>query len=404
MKIIKYLNIASKALIQNKVRTSLTLIGIVIGIASVIAIFAISQGATKSVTGELGSLGTKTISVSPGKSSGRGDGPETPSNTNLTLKKELYEVIENKLPANLYDSKYASFSSSFDISYRNKVASGTVVGVGSQYPLAANDKLVAGRSLSQKDILIGNKVAVIPENLQKDLFGSRSSLGQNITIKGIDLTVAGVVKSSGFGGGQATIPLGVMQNNLSTSQDFSSITVISIDGKQSLLETTLKKILLKYYNLDDDTNANFTISNSQSIIDSANKVTALFTLALTAIAGLSLLVGSIGIMNIMLVTVSERTKEIGLRKALGAKVSDILSQFLTEAVLVTLVGGIIGVIVGWVASVLATTLSKGQIQAEITPVSVLIACGISCSIGIIFGFYPAWKASRLQPIDALRYE
>jgi putative ABC transport system permease protein len=407
MSILNYLSIALKSLMQNKVRTFLTLLGIVIGIGSVIALLAISKGATSSITSQFSALGTNTVTVNPGapnnsSGAGRPPGAGALQSSNLTLENEVLGKIENQLDSDLYSAISPTYSKSFDISFKDKTRSASVIGVTPNYFLANSVTLNSGRRFTNNELNNNSKLIIIPQSMSEKLFNKESAIGKSVTVESQDLEVIGVSQSSGFGADRAFIPLGLMQNSLEKTDTYSNIAIVAQDGKVGQVEASLKKILLKYYNVDNEDDANFNVTTSQNLIDTANTVTATLSALLVAIGGISLLVGGIGIMNIMLVTVSERTREIGLRKALGAKISNILIQFLLEALVVTLIGGIIGIIFGWLVSLAAGVLFN--FTAVLTWDSILLACGVSCMIGVVFGFYPAYNASKLQPIQALRSE
>jgi len=272
-----------------------------------------------------------------------------------------------------------------------------------------NIEVEAGSFISDQNIKSLSKVAVLGPTARDDLFGEETEVaGQTIRIRGMEFKVIGITKSkggTGFGSqdDMIFIPLSTAQRFLAGDQYVTTISVQAKDSESmSLIQQAVTDLLLERHKISDPQSADFSTLNQSDIVATASSITQTFTILLAAVAGISLLVGGIGIMNMMLTTVTERTKEIGLRKAIGAKRRDISSQFLTEAVALTLIGGIIGVMLGWLVSFAVTSL--GLIQTKVSPSSVILAFGVSAAIGIIFGYYPARRAAALNPIEALRYE
>ena len=272
-----------------------------------------------------------------------------------------------------------------------------------------NLEIESGAFISEQNIKKLSKVAVLGPTTRDDLFGEDSNpLGQKIRINKIDFTVVGITKSKGGTGFQSQddiifIPLSTAQRYLSGGEYVSSISVEIQDEKfMSDAETAITNLLLERHNISDPQLADFSIMNQADVLETMTSVSNTMTIFLGAIAGISLLVGGIGIMNMMLTTVTERTREIGLRKALGAKSREINVQFLTESIFLTLIGGIIGVIFGWIVSLGINKFAN--ITTSVSTWSIILAVGVSALVGIVFGYYPARRAARLNPIEALRYE
>ena len=391
------------ALTANKVRTSLTMLGIIIGIGSVIAMVSIGQGAQASIQSSIQRLGSNLLTVFPGAlqpgrgivSSGRGAAQ--------SLKNEDVEVIKSiegvSLVAPELDRRFQIVSSA------GNNTNSTVIGTVADYAQIRNMVVASGSFFTDTQNVSLAKAAVLGSTAATDLFGDQDPIGQTVKINGVIFRVVGVLQSKG-GSGFANIddtlfiPLNTMQKIL-TGVDYLSSMAISVADKyqMSAVQAQATELLTAKHRVSE---ADFSIISQADILGTLNQVTDAFTLFLAAIASISLVVGGIGIMNMMLTTVTERTKEIGLRKAIGATRGDINIQFLTEAIALTLIGGAIGVALGWGVAVTITTL--GLIQTQVSITSVLLAFGVSALIGIIFGYYPARRASRLNPIEALRYE
>lgn len=395
------------SLSSNKVRSGLTMLGIVIGISSVIAMTAIGNGAQSSIQANIQSIGANLISISPGAqrstgtqvSSGRG------SAKSLTLADA--QAIEKSVTG--IQAIAPEVSSRYQVTAKGTNTNTTITGTTPSYLSVRNMEVEEGNFVSDQNVSSGAKVAVIGPTVRDDLFGADSTaIGQTIRIKQIQFKIIGVTKSKGGAG--FNNPDNVIFIPVTTAQRYFSgdeyVTSISVSAESADVTTQVQAdvttLLLERHHIDDPALADFSTQNQADIIATVSSVTGTFTILLSAIAGISLLVGGIGIMNMMLTTVTERTREIGLRKAIGAKKRDISRQFLVEAVALTFIGGFFGVVLGWLISFGVTKL--GILQTEVSIGSVLLAFGVSASIGIIFGYYPARRAARLNPIDALRHE
>ena len=406
MKTIDVLEETYAALSANKVRTSLTMLGIIIGISSVIAMTAIGNGAKASIQSSIQSIGSNLVIITPGAQRSFG-GPSTGRGSAQTLTVADGQAITNTI------SNVSAVA--LDVSGRQQVtAKGTntntsVIGTTSSYAAVRNVTVTDGNFLSDANINSAAKVAVIGPTTSDDLFGVGSeAVGQTIRIKGNEFKVIGVTVAkggSGFTNADDTIyiPYTTAQHYLTGNEYLTEIDISAADATNTTqVQTDATNLLLSLHHISDPTAADFSVLNQSDIIATASSVTGTFTILLAAVAGISLLVGGIGIMNMMLTTVTERTREIGLRKAIGAKPKDISIQFLTESVALTFIGGIIGVILGSLIAYLVTSL--GIIQTQVSLSSILLAFGVSAGIGIIFGWYPATRAARMSPIEALRYE
>ncbi len=396
------------SLAANKVRTALTMLGIIIGIGSVITMVSIGQGAQSSIQSSIQSIGSNLIIVSPGAQRSFGYGPSGGRGAAKTLTIDDVNAISTEV-ANIAAIS-PELSGRYQITAKGTNSNTSVAGVESAYTTVHNITIGDGSFVTDQDVANRSKVAVIGPTTRDDLFGADvSAIGQSIRINGMGFKVVGITKSKGSSGfnnqdDAVYIPLTTYQLFLlGDSTHVTSLSISAVDAtSMTQVQADITNILLERHKISLAANADFNVLNQADIVSAASSVTGTFTILLAAVAGISLIVGGIGIMNMMLTTVTERTREIGLRKAIGAKRADISIQFLTEAVVLTLIGGAIGVILGWLASYIVTTL--GVLQTSISITSVLLAVGVSAAIGIIFGYYPARRASRLNPIEALRYE
>ncbi|MGC8651408.1 MAG: ABC transporter permease [Minisyncoccia bacterium] len=392
-----------RAILSNKTRSGLTVLGIVIGIASVIAMVSIGQGTQSMITSTIQNLGSNLLTIIPGAvmqggmSLGRG--------TVQTLKIEDVGVVQG-----VSGVKYVSP----EVSRRYQIIASTglntnssVMGVSEDYLSVRNMTINNGSYFTESQMNNLSKVAVLGSNAVSDLFGDTDPINKTIRINKVTFRVIGVFETKGSSGfnnldDMVFVPLMTMQKIL-TGNEYLSDIVVQVEDKNMMtqVQSDLTFALAEKHQVDPQ-NPDFSVISQADILSSLNQVTNTFTLFLSAIAGISLIVGGIGIMNMMLTNVTERTREIGLRKAIGAIKRDIVLQFLSEAIILTSIGGIIGIMLGYLLSILVGKVMS--ITTVVTPSAILLAFGVSAGIGIIFGYYPSRKAANLNPIDALRYE
>jgi ABC-type antimicrobial peptide transport system permease subunit len=393
------------AVTANKTRTGLTMLGIVIGIGSVIAMVAVGQGAQKSIEESIQSIGSNLLMIQPG--SVRSAGVSAGRGNAKTLTIADAEAIGSQIAK--VKAVSPELSSRYQVTAKGQNTNTQIIGVTADYASVRSLEVDLGSFIRSKDSVGASKVAVLAPTTRDDLFGtSTNPVGQTISINKINFTVIGVTKAKGGSGfnnqdDSVFVPLKTAQLYLSGNEYLSTIS-IQADSQDVLTEVQnqVSQLLLARHKITDSTKADFQIMNQADIVETASSVTGTFTALLAAIAGISLLVGGIGIMNMMLTTVTERTREIGLRKSIGAKRRDISQQFLAEAVLLTFFGGVIGIVFGWLASLAIAKFANTT--TSVSGSSVLLAFAVSAAIGIIFGYYPAQRAAKLNPIDALRYE
>lgn len=393
------------SLSANKIRSGLTVLGIVIGIASVITMVSIGQGAQNAIAANIQSIGSNLIIVRPGAQRSGGLSGGAGSSQSLTM--EDANALQNEVQN--ISAVAPEVSQRYQITAKGTNTNTQVVGTVPPYLVVRNISMDSGLFLNDQYVRSSAKVAVLGPTTRDDLFGvGADPIGKTIRIKGVDFEVIGVTKAKGGSGftnpdDYIYIPISSAQHFLTGTIFVSSISIAANSSDViSAVEEQITNLLLGRHNISDPKSADFSLVNQADIIATASSITGTFTTLLASIAGISLLVGGIGIMNMMLTTVTERTREIGLRKAVGIRKEYILWQFLSEAVALTFFGGVIGVILGWLASLLVTKFAG--LETVIAPSSVLLAFGVSSLVGILFGFYPARRAANLTPIDALRYE
>lgn len=395
------------ALSANKARSGLTVLGIVIGISSVIAMIAIGQGAQGSIQSSIQSIGSNLVLVTPGVQRTPGAQVSAGRGSARSLTQEDADAISQEIV--LARAVAPEISGRYQITSKGKNTNTSVVGVTASYPTVRNVEVEQGSFISDQNLRSLSKVAVLGSTTSLDLFGEGvDPIGQAIRIKNIEFKIIGVMKAkggSGFGSqdDMIFIPLTSAQRFLVGDAYVSTISVSAEEASSMKeIQQQITDLLLARHHISDPTLADFSIMNQADIVATASSITQTFTVLLAAVAGISLLVGGIGIMNMMLTNVTERTKEIGLRKAIGAKRRDITLQFLSEAVALTFFGGAIGVFLGWAVSF--GVMYLGILQTSVSMFSVVLAFGVSAGIGIVFGYYPARRAARMNPIEALRYE
>ena len=383
------------------------MLGIVIGISSVIALIAIGNGAQSSIQSSIQSIGSNLIIVMPGATRTPGSIVSAGRGTAQSLTNEDATAIASQVSGVV--AADPEVSSNKQVTFQGTNTRTTILGTGDQYPTVRNLQIADGSYFTQNQITSLARVAVIGPTVVTDLMATGTEpVGQEIVIGGDTFTVIGVTVAKGGSGftnqdDQIFIPLTTAQQLFTGNKYLSTISVEADNtNDMAAVQADITTLLLGRHSISNPTNADFSTINQADIAATASGITQTFTILLAAVAGISLLVGGIGIMNMMLTTVTERTREIGLRKAIGAKKSDISTQFLVEAVSLTFIGGGIGVALGILASYLVTTF--GGITTSVTSSSVILAFCVSAGIGIIFGYYPARRAASLNPIEALRYE
>jgi putative ABC transport system permease protein len=400
-----------QAIVSNKVRSGLTILGIVIGIGSVIAMISVGQGAQNSIQESIQSIGSNLIMVSPGfnrnagpVSAGRGGAQTLTLDDADTIASEVQNI----------GAVAPDTSRRYQAVVGSNNTNTSIVGTTPAYATIRNVEIGEGKFFTDSEVLSNAKVAVLGNTTMQDLFGTDADpaevVGETVKINKIEFKIVGVTKakttSGGFGSqdDRILIPISTFQKILSNDKYISTISISALDSGESMTQaqSDIKALLLERHKIKDETQADFNIMNQADIISTASSVTSIFTALLSSIAAISLIVGGIGIMNMMLTNVTERTKEIGLRKAIGAQEGDISKQFLLESIVLTVIGGAVGVLLGIVIAYLITTFAS--IATSVSTGAVLLSLGVASVIGIVFGYYPAKKAAKMNPIDALRYE
>ncbi len=399
------LRIAWGGIAANKLRSGLTILGMTIGVASVIVLIAVGNGSSAAVKSQIQNLGTNVLIVMAG---GQRGGARASTSASVSLTKQDAEALQSSSLApdvksaspvvNATDVKLVYGSSSYEPS--------SVVGTTPSYLTAHNDKLSEGSSFSAADVKAHKRVAVVGQTVVEELFGGQSPVGQNVKLSGSNFEIVGVLAHKGSNG--ASNQDDVVIAPISTAQDsltgFGSIDSITVQAKSesalNAAEAEVTQTLEERHKITNTEEPGFQVLNQGSLLETSSSTSSVFTTLLGEVAAISLLVGGIGVMNIMLVSVTERTREIGIRKAIGARRADILTQFLTEAVLVSLIGGLLGVLVGVVGS----QFPIAGVHPEVATYSIFLAFGAAALSGLFFGTYPAARAAALRPIEALRFE
>ena len=403
MNILESFKMATTTLLANKLRSSLTMLGIMIGNASVIAMIGIGEGAQKFATQQFEALGPNTLFISPGSPEGQNTAILTPKTLVLAdaeaIAKQI-STVKNVAP---------DITNEITINYRNKNSNSSVIGTTPTYLTVRNFKIARGRFFNALDVKRYQPVAILGPDLAKKLFGSQNPIGQQVQIQNVAFQVIGLTVAKGSFLGEnnddsAFIPITTMSSRVvgRTSPYGIDLSLISVSAKNQnsirAAEFQIKNLLRLRHKITQDDD--FSIETQKNILEIINTISRALTVMLAAIAGISLLVGGIGIMNIMLASVTERTQEIGLRKAIGANQQDILLQFIIEAVLLSIVGGVLGIVIGGSVVVVASILTP--LKAGVSPVAVIVAASVSGGIGLFFGVVPAHRAAQLDPIVSLR--
>jgi len=404
--IFEIIKLAIESLKANKLRTFLSMLGIIIGVGAVIAIVSIGSGAREQITARISNLGSNIINIMPGTSRGWGGRVSRSSGEIFTL--ELADYIE-KLSPSVKRVVPISQGSGLLIKENFNIQT-TIIGTNADYQEINNYNLAMGQFINEGDLDTSRNIVVLGSELAEELFGNNNPLGEKIKLsyekRDYLFTVIGVMEEKGAGltgdlNEQAYIPITTFMKKLSNSRFVSYYTAQANSSDEAPAAVgEIEYFLIKY--LEDEEQEKFNLLSQDQILDTISSVTASLSLMLGGIAAISLLVGGIGIMNIMLVSVTERTREIGIRKALGAKNKNIMSQFLIEALSLSGMGGLIGICFGWLGAY--AIAQAGKWPLVVSPISVLLAFGFAVIIGLFFGLYPAMKAAKMDPVDALRYE
>ena len=404
MNFIESVKMAGQTLLANKIRSSLTMIGMIVGNASVIAMIGIGEGAQKFVEGEVQALGTNVLIVRPGVPNAR---RSSIGNAPQTLIVEDAKAIATQVPS--IQGVSAELNSSEIVRYSNKNVSALIFGTIPEFLEVRSFEMAKGQFLTELDVKQSNQVVVLGSELAQKLFGNTNPLGEQVRIQNVSVKIIGVLapKGTSFGtnfDNSAAVPITTMANRIVGRKSPYGLAVTSIfvsikdesqmDAAQFQVENLLR--LRHKITTEDD----FSVRNQKDLMARMGAISGALTLLLTAVASISLLVGGIGIMNIMLASVSERTQEIGLRKAIGASQQDILFQFIVEAVILSAAGGIVGTCVGVGGILLVGNFTP--LQAGISPVAIALAVSVSGAVGLFFGVVPARQAAKLDPIAALR--
>lgn len=402
--------IALESLRSNKLRTFLTMLGIIIGVWSVVSLISIGNGAQRAITDQVEGIGTNLLSVVPGSPQrGPGGGSGT---TELTLND--VEAIRRSVPELEYVTPI--FQGSAKIDGGDISQDVQVTGAEAEYAIVRNLKVARGQFVTEDMDAGARNVVVLGGGISEDIFGTSDPIGQSVRLKGQSMKVVGVLEKTGGLGNEDSavyVPLNTGYKFLfggrATTSASYQVSGIMLQARSAdeidLAQKKTEQLMRRRHQLDDSgKDDDFIVFSQASLLSTFNTVTTTLTVFLGAIAGISLFVGGIGVMNIMLVSVTERTKEIGLRKAVGAKRRDILRQFLIEALVMSILGGLIGLLLGYGTASLVGFLFSEYITPVVTLGAVMLAVGFSAAVGLFFGIYPALRAARLNPIQALRYE
>lgn len=415
MKLFESFAMAGRSLFANKLRSSLTMLGIIIGVGAVISLMSIGRGAQQMITSTFEGLGSNLLTVIPRTSDAEGAIGMSYAMMSPTLTLDDAKALE-RIPGII--AVDTTNENMLEVTFEGESKVAVIHGASPRYQQVYNHTLAEGQFLSNRNISSRDMVVVLGAGVAEELFGTENPVGERVKIKGLRFTVIGSLEPKGGAmlgmslDDVAVIPITVFQTKLfiqrtSSGEDAVQSIVVQVATAEAMDEVTdeITAVLQKRHRIDEDEKDDFAIISMDQMLGMVQQVTDIFTVVLGAIASISLIVGSIGIMNIMLVSVTERTREIGIRKAIGAKRRDILLQFLVEAALLSLVGGAIGITLGWLLSVAISQVDLGgtRLTAIVSPDTVILAVSVSVFIGLASGLYPAMRAARLNPIDALHY-
>lgn len=396
---------ALAALLANKLRALLTMLGIIIGVAAVITMIAIGEGAQRSVMERIQALGSNLLFISPGAARGGGMVVvQFGSSQRLTTNDA--DVLAERVAA--VEAVVPEFNRQVQVKYENRNWNTRIVGTTPEYEWVRNFYTVSGRYFNRSEERAAAKVCLVGASVAENLFQGANPLGKTIRIAGQTFEVIGVLETKGQSGwqnpdDQIIVPLSTAQRRLFGVDFVTQITARVVDqGKMDEAFVEIERVLRRQHRLRPDQDNDFSIRNQADIITTFQETQQTLKFLLAGIAAISLLVGGIGIMNIMIVSVTERTKEIGIRKAIGARKRDVLWQFLIESVVMSVTGGLIGIGLGIAASYIITTY--GNLPSVVAPAAIMMSFAFASLVGIFFGIYPAWKAANANVIDALRYE
>ena len=421
MKILDSFRSALQSIVVNKLRSSLTMLGVIIGVAAVIAMVAVGNGASAQVQSTVLALGSNLVTVTPGAQTDaglRGAGTQAQS---LTL--DDMKAIQDQLGPTIKAVESEQNAGRWQVVAGTTNWNSNVIGVTEDYPMVRDWNLQSGEFFTEADLRVNAQVAILGSTTAENLFGEADPVGQTIQLRQafgpgnarariVNFKVVGLLEAKGSTFGfsrddQILVPTTTAQRVLTGRTSVVNTIIVKAASSEEMANTTedVRTVLLARHKIADPLSADFTVTNQNDTLAALGSITATFTILLAAIGGISLLVGGIGIMNIMLVSVNERTREIGIRKAVGARRRDILTQFLIEAIGLTGLGGILGILLGWgITEVVKRIPQAAGLLVIITPGTVIVAVGVSVAIGVVFGLYPAMRAARLHPIQALRYE
>jgi len=400
-----------KNLRASKMRSFLTMLGIIIGISSVIIVLSVGAGAESLIVNQIRSVGSNLVGVLPGNSDGDGPPAAVFGVVITTLTNDDKKALETQIPEVVAISSYVTTME--PVTYQNQKVTANIQGVSEGYLEISDSDVASGRFILDEDETLLSNVVVLGSEIKQELFNDQDAIGQTIKIKKRNYRVVGVLEAKGVVAFQNTdkmifVPVTTVQKKIVGINHVGFIRMeVDDEDNMDYVVVQAQEILRDRHNIDNPSKDDFEVANTAAALGSLTAVTSSLKYFLVAIAAISLVVGGIGIMNIMLAAVTERIQEVGLKKALGAKKKDIIWQFLVESVSITLIAAVIGILIGVAFSFLTATIVRYlgyDWDFVITPTSLLLSCGVSVAIGLIFGIYPASKASKFDPIVALRYE